>query len=61
MGREGHETHQARTIGLDDLGMELMYRHRSAVDSLANSLDLQALPDGFVFKPLTSRRRTDPA
>lgn len=43
------KTHQSRTIGLDDLGMELMHRHRSAVEALANDLHLQVLPDGFIF------------
>jgi len=46
---KGTKTHQARTIGLDDLGMELLHRHRAAVDALADSLDLEVLPDGFVF------------
>jgi len=46
---KGTKTHQARTIGLDDLGMELLRRHRSAVDALGRSLELEVLPDGFVF------------
>ena len=43
------KTHQARTIGLDDLGLAALRRHRSAVDALANSLDLEVLREGFVF------------
>jgi len=46
---KGTKTHQARTIGLDDLGLEVLRRHRSAVDALAASLGLEVLPDGFVF------------
>jgi integrase len=46
---KGTKTHQARTIGLDDLGLEALRRHRSAVDALADSLDLEVLPEGFVF------------
>jgi integrase len=46
---KGTKTHQARTIGLDDLGLEALRRHRSAVDALADILDLEVLPDGFVF------------
>lgn len=46
---KGTKTHQARTIGLDDLGMELMQWHRSAVEALANDLDLEVLGDGFIF------------
>jgi integrase len=34
---------------MTDLGLEALRRHRSAVDALADSLDLEVLPEGFVF------------
>jgi integrase len=46
---KGTKTHQARTIGLDDLGLVALRRHRSAVDALADRLDLEVLAEGFVF------------
>ncbi len=43
------KSHQARTIGLDELGLEALRRHRATVDDLADSLGLDVLTDGFVF------------
>lgn len=43
------KTHQARTIGLDDLGREALRRHREAVDALADNLGLTVPPDAFMF------------
>jgi integrase len=46
---KGTKTHQARTIGLDDLGQEALSRHRKAVDVLADGLGLDVPPDAFMF------------
>jgi integrase len=46
---KGTKTHQARTIGLDDLGIEALRRHRASVDHLAGQLGLDVPPDGFMF------------
>ena len=43
------KTHQARTIGLDDLALEALRRHRASVDQLADDLDLDVPPDAFMF------------
>jgi integrase len=43
------KTHQARRIGLDDLGLEALRRHREAVDQLAAELDLEIPADAFMF------------
>jgi integrase len=46
---KGTKSHQARTIGLDDLGLEALRRHRASVDGLAERLGLDMLPDAFMF------------
>ena len=43
------KTHQVRTIGLDDVALAVLERHRAAVDSLAAHLVLKGSADGFVF------------
>lgn len=43
------KTHQVRTIGLDDLAIEALRRHRVSVDALARQLDLEVPPDAFMF------------
>lgn len=43
------KSHQARTIGLDDLGIEALRRHRASADHRAGQLGLEVLPDGFMF------------
>lgn len=43
------KTHQVRRLGLDELGLAVLRRHRAAVDALAAELALAVLPDGFVF------------
>jgi integrase len=48
-GEKPTKTHQARTIGLDDLGIEALKRHRTAVDALAKKLGLKVAPDAFMF------------
>ncbi len=46
---KGTKTHQSRTIGLDDLGIEALRRHRASVDALAAQLGLDVLADAFMF------------
>lgn len=43
------KTHQVRTIALDELALELLRRHRSAVEDLADDLDVTVEPDAFMF------------
>jgi len=43
------KTHQARRVGLDDLAVEVLRRHRASVDELAAHLGLDVLADGFIF------------
>jgi integrase len=43
------KTHQIRTIGLDDLALAVLRKHRQMVDDLAAGLNLEVLPNGFVF------------
>jgi integrase len=46
---KGTKSHQTRTIGLDELGLEALRRHRATVAALAGQLGLHVLPDGFMF------------
>ena len=46
---KGTKTHAARTIGLDDLSLEALRRHRESVDVLAHQLSLDVPPDAFMF------------
>ena len=46
---KGTKTHQVRRIGLDDLGLEILRRHRAAVDDLALNLGVTVEPDAFLF------------
>lgn len=48
-GEKPTKTHQSRTIGLDELGLEALRRHRASVGALAVELGLDVLPDGFMF------------
>ena len=43
------KTHRARRIGIDDLGLAILRRHREGVDKLANDLALTIPPDVFLF------------
>jgi integrase len=43
------KTHQGRRIGLDELGLEILRRHRYQVDALAGELDVTLAPDAFIF------------
>ena len=46
---KGTKTHQERTIGLDDLALGVLAKHRAQVDELADGLKLEVRPDGFMF------------
>ncbi len=43
------KTHAARRIGLDDLGLEILRRHRASVDALADKLGVTLEPGAFLF------------
>ncbi len=43
------KTHAERKIGLDDLALEILRRHRASVDDLAAMLDVKVAPDAFMF------------
>ena len=46
---KGTKTHQARRIGLDELGLAILRRHRVAVDELAVKLGVTVALDAFLF------------
>jgi len=46
---KGTKTHQERTIGLDDLALAVLAKHRAQIDELAHGLKLEVRPDGFMF------------
>jgi integrase len=46
---KGTKTHAVRTIGLDDLSLEALRRHRESVDVLARQLSLDVAPGAFMF------------
>jgi integrase len=43
------KTHQERTIGLDELALSVLAKHRAQVDELARGLKLDVRPNGFIF------------
>jgi integrase len=43
------KTHATRRIGLDELGLAILQRHRTSVDDLAAELGVTVAPDAFVF------------
>ena len=49
MGEKDTKTHQVRRIGLDDLGLEILRRHRESVDKLAEELGVTVASDTFMF------------
>ena len=55
------KTHQVRRIGLDELGLAILRRHRASVDALAAELDVIVAPDAFHLLALPCRPRADPA
>ncbi len=46
---KGTKTHAVRTIGLDELGLAILQRHRDAVSELAAQLDVEVPADAFIF------------
>jgi integrase len=48
-GEKSTKTHAARRVGLDDLGLEVLRRHRASVDELAAELGVTVAPDAFMF------------
>ena len=46
---KGTKTHQGRRIGLDELGLAILRRHRASVDELADELGVTVAPDAFMF------------
>ena len=43
------KSHATRRIGLDELGLAILRRHRAAVDELAEDLGVTVVPDAFIF------------
>lgn len=43
------KTRAKRRVGLDDLAMEILRRHRAAIESLARDLGVTVVADAFVF------------
>jgi integrase len=43
------KTHAARRVGLDELGLAILRRHRASVDALASELGVTVAPDAFMF------------
>ena len=48
-GEKPTKTHAAQRIGLDELGLEVLRRHRTSVDALSLELDLTVAADAFIF------------
>jgi integrase len=48
-GEKGTKSHQVRKIGLDDLALEALRRHRDATRATARELSLKIPPDAFLF------------
>ena len=48
-GEKSTKTHATRRIGLDELGLEILRRHREAVDKLASDLGVTVASDAFMF------------
>jgi integrase len=46
---KGTKTHQVRTIGLDELALTVLGKHRRACEDIASGLKLKLLSDGFIF------------
>jgi integrase len=48
-GEKSTKTHQARRVGLDELGLEILRRHRASVGALAGELGVTVALDAFMF------------
>jgi integrase len=48
-GEKPTKTHAARRVALDELGLEVLRRHRAAVDALAADLELEVGPEAYRF------------
>jgi integrase len=46
---KGTKSHQVRSLGLDDMAVAVLERHRAHVDGLAEELRLEVLTEAFVF------------
>ncbi len=48
-GEKATKRHQVRRLSLDEVGLELLRRHRHEVERLAADLELEVRPDAFMF------------
>jgi len=48
-GEKQTKTHAERRVALDELGLEVLRRHRETVEGLAADLGLELGPDGYMF------------
>jgi integrase len=48
-GEKQTKTHAERRVALDELGLEVLRRHREAAGALAADLGLELRPDGYMF------------
>jgi len=48
-GEKPTKTHQVRRVGVDEVALEVLRRHRAQVDKLAGDLHLKVPPDAFIF------------
>jgi integrase len=48
-GEKDTKTHAARRIGLDELGLAILQRHRASVDQLAEELGVTVAAGAFIF------------
>jgi integrase len=46
---KGTKTHQERTIGLDELALGVLAKHRAQIDEVAKGLKLEVRHNGFMF------------
>ena len=48
-GEKATKRHQVRRLSLDEVGLEVLRRHRHEVERLATDLELEVRPDAFMF------------
>lgn len=48
-GEKATKRQQVRRLSLDDVGLEVLHRHRSTVETVATDLGLEVRQDGFIF------------